>query len=164
MKINKNNFWITMHEDFYEQKPKTLCGFFWKTLLVFLLWITSPISLVFSIIESIKEKKLSHVTIPAILVIDKLIQMFALIWILPINDNQVINWSKYPIMYLLTIVIIFLILGIGWVLNKLWIKYCNFSRTKKYNKVFVEKKPNVMIEAFKAIKSKICPIIEYTED
>lgn len=119
MKINNNNFWILMHEDFYDDKPKTLCGFFWKTIFVFLLWITSPISLIWSLVDSIQEKKIHPIAFSGILIVDKVIQFLALITVLSDDKNKNIDWIDVFIIYALTSLIMIIILFVVVIINKL---------------------------------------------
>lgn len=167
MKVDKNNFWVKLNEQFYDERPRTLCGFFWKSIFAFAIVITSPLNLLINAFTSILERKFILNIIFAIIVIDKIIQFFAFIIILPVKNNEFINWSKYPIIYLKTIIVIIIVIIIFSLIANacihLYEKYETYKYTRRKITGYVEKpkKPNVLWESFKALKSKVCPLIEY---
>lgn len=135
---------------------------FWKTLVALLLFITSPICMILSMIESIREKKIEIFANLSITIIDKAFQALSFLWILPIKGD--IDWIQYAFFYICIIFCICIVFGIMYIVDILSKKLRSYIYNKENNKLQIEKKPNIMIEAFKAIKSKVCPIIEYTND
>ena len=147
MKESKNNFFIRIYQVYYGVYPKSLCGFFWKTILAIAMVLTSPISLFLLATKHFKDNN----AILEFSIVDKVIIFFSISLILD-SKNHKINWGDLWWNYLLVIgVIVFILISISFIAK---------LEDKISNKPVVEKKPNIMLESFKSIYSKVCPIIE----
>ncbi len=89
MKVSKNNFFIRIYQVYYGVYPKSLCGFFWKTILAIAMVLTSPISLFFLL--ATKHFKDNN-AILEFSIVDKVIIFFSISLILD-SKNHKINWA-----------------------------------------------------------------------
>ncbi len=151
MKVSKNNFFIRIYEECYGIYPKSLCGFFWKTIFAIATILTSPIALFLLTIRSFKDGD----GVIEFSLVDKIFVTMAIIFA-TYKDTNYFHWEKLWVGYLSIIFIIFgTFFAVYWVTEL--IERFN-SKSKK------EKEPNIMIEAFKSIWNKVCPIVEIVDD
>ena len=147
MKVSKNNFFISIYKGYYGVYPKSLCGFFWKTIFAIIMVLTSPIALVMTAIKPLRKKY-------PIFLFSLFDKVFILITLRLICDSKerMIQYKNFWWVYILVLVFMFFGVTILEYLGNL--EY-------KPNK---EKKPNIMVEAFKSIWSKVCPIVEVVDE
>ena len=151
MKVSKNNFFIRIYEECYGIYPKSLCGFFWKTIFAIATILTSPIALFLLTIRSFKDGD----GVFEFSLVDKIFVTMAILFAID-KDTNYFHWEKLWVEYLSIIFIIFgTFFAVYWVTEL--IERFN-SKSKK------EKEPNIMIEAFKSIWNKVCPIVEIVDD
>ena len=165
MKVSKNNFWLRLNQEFYESNPRTLCGFFWKSIFAFLMVFTSPLVLVGNIIQKCRDKTVKWEFFGKLPYADKVVQFFTLLFTAPdgITPNHLfINYIVLSVSLTLAIILIGLII----VLFDFIGEYRDRKRRERlrgFRQPVKEKQPNILIESFKAIKGKVCPIIEIVE-
>ena len=151
MKVSKNNFFIRIYTECYGAYPKSLCGFFWKTIFAIATILTSPIALFLLIIRSFKEGD----GVFEFSLIDKIFITLATLFAID-KDTNYFHWEKLWIGYLLVILIIF---------GSFFTVYCVVELLERFNsKPKKEKKSNIVVEAFKSMWSKVCPIIEIVDE
>lgn len=164
MEVSRNNFWIKLNNAFYEEVPASLCGLFWKSLIAFVCTFINPIQwLVFLwtyIEDKSSETKFSifdNVSV-GFFYIHTFITIISIITLTP----EASFVGRYV---LVTISLIFILLIVGcivWLNDKIvdWRFNRRISREGLHFPP-LPKEPSIMIESFKAIKSKVCPVITY---
>lgn len=170
MEISKNNFWIRLNEEFYENKPKSLCGLFWKSVIAFICVFTNPlqyvlfaIAFVSSKVDKLEEFSITSSVSSGLFVMNLLVSFasFAMI-----NTNFITG--NFTLAYL-TVIITLVILGaIIWCLDWLNDKIVDWRFNRRISREGLDfpplpKEPSIIVESFKAIKSKVCPVITYKD-
>lgn len=164
MKVNKNNFWLQLNQKFYDSTPKTLCGFFWKSIFAFVMVFTSPLVYIGHIINYIGERDKTLRTFGYLPYIDKGIQIIIYCTGVGTSALTVTNFLMVYVMVIIALIIfIAAIIGIGYVFVKIQNRM-NLKRLNGFSQPIKEKKPNIIIESFKAIKGTVCPIIEIIDN
>ena len=162
MEINASNFWIRLYFGFYEKYPKTFCGLFWKLLFVILFVLVSPLVLIITTFRVIKEpKSYDFYGLEAACMVHIVLDMcsFAMAAVF-LKENESLNWWVVFLGFisatLIALFAICIVFGIGY-LSEYIEDRVDMVRVLNSNKP--EKKPNVLWESIKAIKSKVCPTI-----
>lgn len=155
MKFKKNNFWIQLYYSYYNYKyPKTLCGFFWKIILALFMIITSPLQLLKLIQYKFKKFYNGFDAIESdICIMDKFVQVMGIVLSVIMSEKLNLLYSFYG--YVILIIFFIVKLGISTICDKLKSSYV----LKSFNKP-EEKEPSIIWESAKALKNKVCPIIE----
>lgn len=181
MKISKNNIWLVF-VDFYKEftsdpNPKSICPLFWKGLIGLALLITSPIYLIWTHISYVydiyaydypKSYRDNIVNSSesgfAIWLRDKLVLL--VLFLMPIVgwnniDNYTFEWYHLFGGPLLIVCMFFTFYFIFDLIPTffMWLIGVISGRVKSTQ----EKEPSVFIEGIKAIKNKVCPLVEYTD-
>ena len=165
MKVSKNNFWLRLNQKFYGSTPRTLCGFFWKSIFAFLMVFTSPLLLVYNIIEKCRDKTAKWDPSDKLSYIDKVLQFFVLLFIIP-DGVTFFSFSLVYVILSVGVIVFFILVGCIIFLFEHIGEYRDRKRRERlkgFSQPVKEKQPNILIESLKAIKGKVCPIIEIVE-
>lgn len=165
MKVSKNNFWLRLNQEFYGSTPRTLCGFFWKSIFAFLMVFTSPLVLVGNLIQKCRDKTTKWESFGKLPYADKIVQFFTLLFTIP--DGVTLNHLFVSYIALsVSIILIIILIGLIIVLFDFIGEHRDKKRQERYGvtgRPVKMKEPNILIESFKAIKGKVCPIIEVVD-
>lgn len=154
MKFKKNNFWIQLYYNYYWEYPKSLCRFFWKIVFASFMIITSPLQLLTLVKSKFNNNSNIFIEIDSnICIADKSMQCTAQAISTLILGKLNLLSSIYS--YLVMIILVFTIIGIFSICDKLKSSYV----LKSFNKP-IEKEPSIIWESIKTLKNKVCPIIE----
>lgn len=168
MEISNNNFWIRLNEEFYDKKPKSLCGLFWKSVIAFICVFTNPLQYVLFVMDYVSSKvdKLEEFSItntvgPEVFILNLSVSFISFVLI---SYNFITG--NFTLAYL-TVIITLVILGaIIWFVDGLNDKIADWRfnrRISRGDSPPKPKEPSIIVESFKAIKSKVCPVITYKD-
>lgn len=181
MKIKTNSFSAILIKYGYKgEMPNTLCSYFWKALFVILfLPINFPILLINKFSFAYNNDKLNHF----ISLIFMIIGVSVYFTSIPSNqDGKIIETSLMYLFahnhfsltiflstlgaYIFITILLLIVFGVLFLVEHIKDKFetISFKRRQYNNLPTPDKKLNIVLEFFKSIKQKMCPIIEYIDE
>lgn len=161
MKFSSKNVWIQLHKAIFDGYPHTLCGFFWKTVLSVLLLLSCPLVLVGVVIMRVRSKDYDFDNVRAFCMMH--IMAVTLSWLfgaIIAGKNNPFTWYYFFLGFLGLLTILLFIFTLLFIINRV----DEYKEARRFSKPTKQKEPNIIWEAIKAIKGKVCPMIEITRD